>query len=106
MNELLLVVWGHTHTHTQNDFSIVFILKSFTHSLATLRPNFVVLQETFPSCRDVIKYKNCGVFSLGKQTRPTSGQIETVGQSEFRTACAVTRGNLFAQILSKQTRTR
>lgn len=43
--------------------------------------------------------------SLGKQTEPAFGLIKAASQSEFRTACAVTRGNLFAQILSKQTQT-
>lgn len=37
--------------------------------------------------------------------QPVSAQIKAASQSEFRTACAVTRGNLFAQILSKQTQT-
>lgn len=64
MNELLLAVWGdgatHTHTHlsaqVQNDFFIVFILESFTHLMGTLRSKFVVLEEIFLSCREVIQY--------------------------------------------------
>lgn len=43
--------------------------------------------------------------TLGKQTQPALGRIKAASQSEFRTLCAVTRGNLFAQILSKQTQT-
>lgn len=73
--------------HVPGLFSLLFVFHTHTQRL--------------------LQCEECGVSldSLGKQTEPAFGRIKAASQSEFRTACAVTRGNLFAQILSKQTQT-
>lgn len=66
-----------------------------------------ILPSLFVSHMKVLQYEHYHFFvdSLGKQTQPAFGRIKAASQSEFRTPCAVTRGNLFAEILSKQTQT-
>lgn len=60
-----------------------------------------ILTEAFYSVKTVRSFSGLP----GKANRASFWSIEAGSQSEFRTACAVTRGNLFAQILSRQTQT-